>query len=100
VGGEPGPRDAVAGVALTTQRATMVDVDAAGKPLRPAIVWLDQRRVEGLHPMGPLWQLAFRVLQLRQTVAHYVAESEANWIRTHHRRSGRGHTSTCFCPVS
>jgi len=31
-------------VALTTQRATMINVGRDGKPLRPAIVWLDQRR--------------------------------------------------------
>ena len=42
------PKEAIAGVALTTQRATMVNVDRAGQPLRPAIVWLDQRRTEGL----------------------------------------------------
>ena len=79
----PVPRDAVAGVALTTQRSTVINVDSSGKPLRPAIVWLDQRRVEGLRPMGPLLHTAFRLLQLGPTVAHYVAESEANWIRTH-----------------
>src|SRR5512144_878268 len=37
-------KEAVAGVALTTQRSTVVNVDAHGRPLRPAIVWLDQRR--------------------------------------------------------
>ena len=33
-------------VATTTQRATVINVDAKGQPLRPAIVWLDQRRTE------------------------------------------------------
>ncbi len=37
----PVPKDAVAGVALTAQRATMVNVGRDGRPLRPAIVWLD-----------------------------------------------------------
>src|ERR1700752_5404069 len=36
--------DAVAGVALTTQRVPLVVSDETGAPLRPAIVWLDQRR--------------------------------------------------------
>ncbi|UCC63415.1 MAG: carbohydrate kinase, partial [Anaerolineae bacterium] len=35
-------KEAIAGVALTTQRATVVNVDRDGVPLRPAIVWLDQ----------------------------------------------------------
>ena len=42
----------IAAVALTTQRSTVLNLDADGKPLRPAIVWLDQRRTEGLPPVG------------------------------------------------
>ncbi len=76
-------REAVAGVALTTQRATMVNVDERGEPLRPAIVWLDQRRTEGLPPVGGLWGWAFRLSGMRDTVAYLQAEAEANWIRTH-----------------
>jgi len=77
------PRDAVAGVALTTQRATMINVDEEGRPLRPAIVWLDQRRTEGLKPIGGLWGLAFRLSGMTETAAYLQAEAEANWIQTH-----------------
>ena len=42
------PKEAIAGVALTTVRNTWVNVDRQGRPLRPAIVWMDQRRTEGL----------------------------------------------------
>jgi len=77
------PREAIAGVALTTQRATMVNVDATGRPLRPAIVWLDQRRTEGLKPVGGIWGLLFRLAGMSETVAYLQAEAEANWIRTH-----------------
>jgi len=77
------PKEAIAGVALTTQRATMINVDKAGQPLRPAIVWLDQRRTEGLKPVGGLWGLAFRLSGMTDTVAYLQAEAEANWIRTH-----------------
>ena len=45
----------IAGVALTTQRATVVNVDENGNPLRPAILWLDQRKTYGLPPGGGLW---------------------------------------------
>jgi sugar (pentulose or hexulose) kinase len=78
----PVPREAVAGVALTTLRATMVNVDRAGEPLRPAIVWLDQRRTEGLPPVGGPWGLGFRLVGMRETVAYFQSEAEANWIRT------------------
>ncbi|MFQ5576013.1 MAG: FGGY-family carbohydrate kinase [Anaerolineae bacterium] len=74
------PKEAVAGVALTTQRATMVNVDRAGRPLRPAIVWLDQRRTEGLKPVGGLWGLAFKLARMTGTVAYLQAEAEANWL--------------------
>ncbi|MGQ9841058.1 MAG: FGGY-family carbohydrate kinase [Anaerolineae bacterium] len=82
--GKPaGLRGRVAGVALTTQRSTVINVDGAGRPLRPAIVWLDQRRTEGLKPVGGLWGLAFALTGMRETVAYLQAEAEANWIRTH-----------------
>ncbi len=77
------PKEAVAGVALTTQRATMVNVDQNGEALRPAIVWLDQRRTEGLPPVGGLWGLAFRLVNMHRTVAYFQAEAEVNWLRTH-----------------
>ena len=76
-------KDAVAGVALTTQRGTVVNVDGAGRPLRPAIVWMDQRRAEGLPPVGGLWGLLFWLVRMRRAVAYFQAEAEANWIRTH-----------------
>ena len=75
--------DAIAGVTLTTQRASVVVVDAAGDPLRPAITWLDQRRTEGLPPVGGLTGLAFRALRVSETVAAFQADAEVNWIRRH-----------------
>ena len=76
-------KDRVAGVGLTTQRSTVINVAADGSPLRPAIVWLDQRRTEGLKPVGGLWGLLFRLAGMRETVAYLQAEAEANWIATH-----------------
>ena len=73
--------DAVAGVTLTTQRATIVVTDDAGRPLRPAIVWLDQRRATDVPPIGGLTGAAFRALGVRRTVAAFQADCEANWLR-------------------
>jgi sugar (pentulose or hexulose) kinase len=75
-------REALAGVALTTQRATVVVTDEAGSPLRPAIVWLDQRRAEGLPRIGGRWGLAFRAAGLTETVATFMADAEANLLAT------------------
>jgi len=77
------PRDSIAGVTVTTQRSTVINLDAAGEPLRPAIVWLDQRRVTGEPPVGGLWGLLFRIAGMSGTVAHLQADAEANWLRRH-----------------
>jgi len=71
-------REAIAGISLTSQRGTVVVTDDAGTPLRPAIVWLDQRRTEGLKPIGGAMGLAFRALGVRDTVAAFQPECEAN----------------------
>ena len=76
-------RDSIAGVTLTTQRGTIVVTDGAGSPLRPAIVWLDQRRAENVAPIGGVTGLAFRALGVRRTVAAFQADCEANWLRAH-----------------
>jgi sugar (pentulose or hexulose) kinase len=75
--------ESIAGVGLTTQRATIVASDGSGAPLRPAIVWLDTRRTDGIPPIGLPWSLAFRVTGTRDTVARFQADAEANWIATH-----------------
>ena len=75
-------RPRLAGVALTTQRGTVVNVDRAGRPLRPAMLWLDQRRTYGLKRVGGLWGLAFALSGMAETVAYLQAKAEANWIRT------------------
>ncbi len=81
---QPGAsRDRVSGVALTTQRATMINLDRFGRPLRPAIVWLDQRRTEGLPPMPAPWGFLFRVIGMAETVSYFRAEAEVHWIRRH-----------------
>ncbi len=75
-------RERLAGAALTTQRSTLINLDQQGKPLRPAMVWLDQRRTPGLKPIGGLWGLAFLLSGMTETVAYLQAEAEANWLRT------------------
>jgi sugar (pentulose or hexulose) kinase len=75
-------RQRITGVALTTQRSTVINVDRDGKPLRPAIVWLDQRRTAGLAPVSGRWGLMFRLVGMTETVAYLQSEAEANWIRT------------------
>ncbi len=76
-------KERLAGVTLTTQRGTVVNVDHNGRPLRPAILWLDQRKTYGLPPVGGPWGVIFKLAGLTKTVAYLQAEAEANWIRTY-----------------
>lgn len=74
---------ALAGVGLTAQRATSVSLDADGQALRPAIVWLDQRRAENEKAIGGLWGLLFRLARVSDTIASFQAQAKANWLRAH-----------------
>ena len=79
----PIARDAVRAVVVTTQRATMINLDALGQPLRPAIVWMDQRRSSPTKRLAWWWEAAFRAIGMRETVDFFQREAEANWIAQH-----------------
>lgn len=73
----------ISGLSLTTQRATMICADASGQALRPAIVWLDQRRCTVPPDMGLMWNAAFRLAGASDLIAHLQAQAEANWLAQH-----------------
>ncbi|PKL39111.1 MAG: carbohydrate kinase [Spirochaetae bacterium HGW-Spirochaetae-1] len=72
---------AVKGVTLTTQRATFINVDKNGKPLRPAIVWLDQRKAEPEAWPPVHLKMALKAIGMYDSAMHTVRECEINWIR-------------------
>ncbi len=81
----------IAAVAVTTQRDTVVPVDAAGIPVRPAIIWLDQRLARCDEPMPLVDRLQFRVTGMtvaaeitrRQGKDNWMVENEPElWART------------------
>ena len=76
----PEVRERIAGLALTTQRGTVVNVDANGRALRPAITWLDQRKSGRVPPISPLWRAAFSAAGVAGTIRYFQREAEANWI--------------------
>ena len=71
----------IKGVAVTTQRGTMINLDKGGKPLRPAITWLDQRRTDDVPPISWFWKLAFKLAGVAQTINYFRGEAEINWIK-------------------
>ena len=73
----------IAAVVVTTQRATVINLDEMGRPLRPAIIWTDQRRAPPRGRLPWLWRMLFGLLRIRPIVENLEAEAEANWIERH-----------------
>ncbi|MDY0126374.1 MAG: FGGY-family carbohydrate kinase [Anaerolineaceae bacterium] len=72
----------IAGVALTTQRNVIINLDKEGQPIRPSIHWSDQRRTAGLPNVGGVWGALFAVSGMTNTIRYLQAEAKTNWIRT------------------
>ena len=68
------------GVVVTTQRATVINLDNLGQPLRPAIIWTDQRRSPVRGKLPWYWRLLFGLLRIRSVVDSFEIEAEANWL--------------------
>lgn len=72
--------DSIAGVTLTTQRSTLINLDENMQPLRPAMHWLDQRIATKFKKVSGLWGLAFDLIGLRDTINYFQGQSEANYL--------------------
>ncbi len=72
--------DHIAAVVVTTQRATVINLDELARPLRPAIIWTDQRRAPLRKRLPWFWRALFALLRIRPIVDNLEAETEANWL--------------------
>lgn len=68
-------------VTLTTIRCTSVCVGSDGKPLRPAILWLDQRRAKGRPRLNRCVAAAVKAAGMTRTLQLQYRKSHCNWIR-------------------
>ncbi len=77
--------DRIAAVAVANQRETMVPVDEKGRPLRPAILWLDERcrdqlaRIERLFGASRIHRLTGKPVDVTPTVYRIL------WLQEHER---------------
>ncbi|THB79475.1 MAG: carbohydrate kinase [Desulfobacteraceae bacterium] len=69
------------GIGVTTQRASMINVDKQGKPLRNAILWLDQRRFKPGTLLPPWFKGALTLTPLAKKVMDIHAQGKCNWLR-------------------
>lgn len=73
--------DRIVAVTITTQRGTYINVDRNGTALRPAIVWLDQRKASsaGIIPAAAVPLL--KLLKLHELLQFATEYCRSNWIR-------------------
>ncbi len=78
---QPDTSQRIVAVTITTQRATMVNLDADGQPLRPAIVWLDQRKAD-MQAVVPGFAVPLLKASGKYPIVAYATQfSRSNWIR-------------------
>jgi sugar (pentulose or hexulose) kinase len=78
-------KEKIAGIALTTQRGTVINLDKNGNPLRPAIIWLDQRRTKNIDYIKGLWGIIFKLLRAKGIIKYFQEQAESNWIRNNQK---------------
>ena len=74
-------RTAILAVAVTTQRSTIVNVDRDGDPLRPAIVWLDQRKADMGEVLPGFTTPLLKASRLYPLVEYATQYCRSNWIQ-------------------
>lgn len=71
----------IIGVAITAQRNTSICVDDQCKPLRPAIIWLDQRKAWRDIRLDALTRMSHSLVGMSEAVSIIQREAKVNWIR-------------------
>ena len=80
----------IAALALTTQRGTVVCAREDGTPLRPAIVWPDQRLCTRPPTLGALWNTLFGLAGAGGLIRQLQRQAEANWLAQHEAAMWQG----------
>ncbi|QSX08950.1 FGGY-family carbohydrate kinase [Alkalibacter rhizosphaerae] len=84
--------ESIAGLTITTQRDTTIVLDKDLNVLRPAILWLDKRKIKKARPIHPIYEAGTRIIGMKKTIedfskttpAHWLMENEKNvWKKVH-----------------
>lgn len=71
----------IIGVSLTTMGDTVVVLDDNGKPLRPAILWLDQRMAKCIEPLNIIYDIGITSIGQKERVEKFRKEFRYQWIK-------------------
>jgi xylulokinase len=81
--GVPGSAEGVAGVAVSSQAPTMLPLNRAGEPVRPALIWMDRRAdAEAVQLGEQVGQSRLVAITGNRADPYYVAP-KLLWFRTH-----------------
>jgi sugar (pentulose or hexulose) kinase len=68
-------------VGVTAQRDTFINLDKEGKPLRPVISWLDNRKAARQWKPGLLMKIVYAFIGMTETIAKVQCECKSNWLK-------------------
>lgn len=71
----------IKGVGVTTLRSTFVNVDKKGNPLRPSILWLDQRVAQNVYRPNAFLKFAFKLVRVDEMLKKMERKGHCNWIK-------------------
>lgn len=71
----------ICGIGLTSQRNTVIPMDKDGNALRPGIIWLDQRTVANVPPLGKLSKIAIKLAGQTDALRYAQKNSKFLWIK-------------------
>ncbi len=71
----------LSGVALVTMRNTVVPVDKEGRPLRPAILWLDQRMAKAEEALNPVFETGVSLIGQGKKIDNFRKVFKWQWIK-------------------
>lgn len=73
----------VAGIAVTSQRSSLIPLDAKGVPLRPAIMWQDKRNIEECRELEDTVGLQYLYRKSGLRVNPLFILTKLRWMRKH-----------------
>lgn len=76
--------DQITGMTVTTQRDCCIVVDEEGKPLRPAILWMDQREASKKSLKLP-YKVATSAVGMHEVSRKVGAHCKAHWLKEHEK---------------
>ncbi len=93
----PQQREGIRGIALSTQRSTMVPVDSAGVPLRKAITWMDGRSGTECAALAESVGKETVYQNTGNTISTIWTLSYILWLRSHERELFE--ETSCFANI-